>query len=353
MDQLIIAAIPFFLLFLAIEIVVLRHAAHEHAVDPDAPVGYAPKDTATSLTMGIGSLGFKALVKIVALLVFVAVYELSPLKMPMDTWWAWVLLFLAEDLSFYAYHRGHHRVRMLWATHVVHHSSQHYNLSTALRQDWSPFTAPIFWLWLAVIGFPPWAILLAQSWNLLYQFLLHTETVRTLPRPIELIFNTPSHHRVHHGVQDKYLDKNYGGILIVWDRLFGTFQAEQERVVYGLTTNIETYNPVKVGYHEWVAMFRDIRRARNWRDRAGYMFRGPGWQPVADPVPATTAGRAGGADLGTPAVRKATRTGSPTVGPEVTHLRGSGHGARGDDDRGRGSRDAALEPEQGVLSGGG
>ncbi|MFA4928402.1 MAG: sterol desaturase family protein [Patulibacter sp.] len=331
MDQLIIAAIPFFLLFLAIEIVVLRHAAHEHAADPDAPVGYAPKDTATSLSMGIGSLGFKALVKIVALVVFVAVYELSPLKMPMDTWWAWVLLFFAEDLSFYAYHRGHHRVRMLWATHVVHHSSQHYNLSTALRQDWSPFTAPIFWLWLAVIGFPPWAILLAQSWNLLYQFLLHTEAVRTLPRPIELIFNTPSHHRVHHGVQDKYLDRNYGGILIIWDRMFGTFQAEQERVVYGLTTNIETYNPVKVGYHEWVAMFRDVRRARRWRDRFGFMLRGPGWQPATDAV----------------------RTTSPADGPGPAQVRGSDDGARGDDDRGRGSRDAALQPEQGVLSGGG
>ncbi len=280
MDQLIIAAIPFFLLFLAIEIVVLRHAAHEHAEDPAKPVGYAPKDTATSLTMGVGSLGFKALVKIGALLVFVAVYELSPLKMPMDMWWAWVLLFFAEDLSFYAYHRGHHRVRMLWATHVVHHSSQHFNLSTALRQDWSPFTAPIFWLWLAVIGFPPWAILLAQSWNLLYQFLLHTEAVGKLPRPIELIFNTPSHHRVHHGVQEQYLDKNYGGILIVWDRLFGTFRAEQERVVYGLTTNIETYNPVKVGYHEWVALGRDLRRARGWRERWGYAFRGPGWRPA-------------------------------------------------------------------------
>lgn len=282
MDQLILAAIPFFILFLAIEMVALRHAAHEHAADPAAPIGYATKDTATSLTMGIGSLGFKAIVKLGALVVFAGVYELSPLKMPMDTWWPWVILFFAEDLSFYAYHRGHHRIRMLWATHVTHHSSQYFNLSTALRQDWSPFTAPVFWLWLAVLGFPPWAILLAQSWNLLYQFLLHTETVKKLPRPIEFVFNTPSHHRVHHGVQDKYLDRNYAGILIIWDRLFGSFQAEEERVVYGLTKNIETFNPVKVGYHEWVAMFRDVRHARRWRDRFGYMFRGPGWQPAIE-----------------------------------------------------------------------
>jgi sterol desaturase/sphingolipid hydroxylase (fatty acid hydroxylase superfamily) len=281
MNDPIIFAIPFFVLFMAVEVFTLRHAAHEHAHDPSTPVGYDTKDSATSIAMGFGSLGFKAVLKLGALVVFAAVYELSPLKMPMDTWWPWLLLLFAEDLSFYAYHRGHHRVRMLWATHVVHHSSQHYNLSTAVRQDWSPFTAPIFWLWLAVIGFPPWAILLAQSWNLLYQFLLHTEAVRKLPRPIELVMNTPSHHRVHHGVQEQYLDRNYGGIFIIWDRLFRTFAPEQERVVYGLTTNIETHNPVKVAYHEWAALIGDVRRASSWRDRAGYLFRGPGWAPAA------------------------------------------------------------------------
>lgn len=356
MDQLIIAAIPFFLLFLAIEMVALRHAAHEHATDPSTPIGYAPKDTATSITMGLGSLGFKAIVKLGALVVFAGVYELSPLKMPMDAWWPWVILFLAEDLSFYAYHRGHHRIRMLWATHVTHHSSRHFNFSTALRQDWSPFTAPIFWLWLAVLGFPPWAILLAQSWNLLYQFLLHTETVKKLPRPIELVFNTPSHHRVHHGVQEHYLDKNYAGILIVWDRIFGSFQAEDERVVYGLTTNIETYNPIKVGYHEWAAMFRDIRRARRWQDRLGYMFRGPGWQPASvapatDAVPHGAVAVAGGAPGAAHGAAEAAGTTPPTVGPAPIHLRRSAHGTRGDDDRGCGPRDAALQPEQGVLPG--
>jgi sterol desaturase/sphingolipid hydroxylase (fatty acid hydroxylase superfamily) len=297
MDDLILAAIPFFLLFMGLELIALRHAAHEHAVDPSRPVGYERKDTATSVAMGLGSLGFKAVLKLGALVVFVAVYELSPLRMPMDTWWPWLLLLFAEDLSFYAYHRGHHQIRMLWATHVVHHSSQHYNLSTAVRQDWSPFTAPIFWLWLALVGFPPWAILLAQSWNLLYQFLLHTEAVRKLPRAVELVMNTPSHHRVHHGVQDQYLDKNFGGIFIVWDRLFGTFEPEGERVRYGLTTNIETHNPVRVAYHEWAALLGDVRHARGWRDRAGYLLRGPGWSPgegSADDAAADPAGRAPG-----------------------------------------------------------
>jgi sterol desaturase/sphingolipid hydroxylase (fatty acid hydroxylase superfamily) len=296
MDDLILAAIPFFLLSMGLELIALRHAAHEHAEDPSRPVGYERRDTATSIAMGLGSLGFKAVLKLGALVVFVAVYELSPLRMPMDTWWPWLLLLFAEDLSFYAYHRGHHQIRMLWATHVVHHSSQHYNLSTAVRQDWSPFTAPVFWLWLALVGFPPWAILLAQSWNLLYQFLLHTEAVKRLPRAVELVMNTPSHHRVHHGVQDQYLDKNFGGIFIVWDRLFRTFEPEGERVRYGLTTNIETHNPVRVAYHEWAALLRDVRRARGWRDRVGYLLRGPGWSPGAGPADdpsAALAGRSG------------------------------------------------------------
>jgi sterol desaturase/sphingolipid hydroxylase (fatty acid hydroxylase superfamily) len=130
-----------------------------------------------------------------------------------------------------------------------------------------------------VLGFPPWMILLEQSISLVFQFFIHTERVKKLPRPVEWLFNTPSHHRGHHGANEIYLDKNYGGILIVWDRLFGTFQPETERVVYGLTTNIETHNPVKVATHEWVAMINDVRGARRWRDRFGYVFRGPGWKP--------------------------------------------------------------------------
>lgn len=280
--DLILAAIPFFLLALVLEWVALRHHEHDR-------IGYAGRDTATSMTMGLGSLVWKGVVKLGMIAAFAALYELTPLRMDPGDWWAWVILFFADDLAFYLYHRGHHRVRLLWASHVVHHSSQHFNLSTALRQDWSPFTGPLFWAWLPLIGFPPWMIVLAMSWNLLFQFLLHTETVGRLPRPIELVFNTPSHHRVHHGAQEQYLDKNYAGILIVWDRLFGSFEPEGERVRYGLTTNIETFNPVKVAYGEWAALARDVRRAGSWRDRLRYAIKGPGWQPpsaAAPPAPA-------------------------------------------------------------------
>ena len=152
-------------------------------------------------------------------------------------WWTWVILFFADDLAFYWYHRTSHVVRVFWASHVVHHSSEHYNLSTALRQPWVPMTALPFWLPLCLLGYKPWMIVLAQSWNLIYQFGIHTERIGTLPRPIEFIFNTPSHHRVHHGANEIYLDRNYGGILIIWDRLFGSFQGETERVRYGLTNS--------------------------------------------------------------------------------------------------------------------
>jgi sterol desaturase/sphingolipid hydroxylase (fatty acid hydroxylase superfamily) len=130
------------------------------------------------------------------------------------------------------------------------------------------------------VGVPPWAIFLVQSVSLLYQFFLHTERVGRLPRPVEWVMNTPSHHRVHHGVNNAYLDRNYGGILIVWDRLFRTFEPEGERVVYGLTTQLRTFNPLVVATHEYVAIWRDLRAARRWRDRAGFVLRGPGWRPA-------------------------------------------------------------------------
>ena len=116
-----------------------------------------------------------------------------------------------------------------------------------------------FWLWMPLVGFAPWMILLAQSWSLIYQFWIHTERIKKLPRPLEAVLNTPSHHRVHHGVQEQYLDRNYGGILIIWDKLFGTYEPEGERVNYGLTTNIDTFNPVRVAFHEYIALWHDIR----------------------------------------------------------------------------------------------
>lgn len=292
MLEVFLAAIPFFLLSIALEAFVLAHHAREDAAGAGGAggggtggagaggmLGYERRDTRTSLAMGAGHLVVLGVWKIVVLAVFAALYSLSPLRVPTDAWWGWVLLFFADDLAFYLHHRAHHRIRLFWAQHVVHHSSERYNLSTALRQDWTPFSTGIFWLWMPLAGFTPWTIFLAQSWSLLYQFGLHTETIRRLPRLVEWIFNTPSHHRVHHGSQEQYLDRNYGGILIVWDRLLGTFEPEGERVRYGLTRNIDTFNPVRVAFHEYAAIWRDVRAATSWRERLGYAFRGPGWRP--------------------------------------------------------------------------
>ena len=273
MVDLILAAVPFFVLFIVIEVASLWFAPD------DDEVGYEVRDTFTSLAMGLGSVGVGVLYKAIQLVVYAALYELSPLRLDTALWWTWIIIFLAEDLAYYWYHRAHHEVRILWASHVVHHSSQRYNLSTALRQTWTPFGGVPFWAPLALIGVPPWAIFLQQSISLLYQFFLHTERVGTLWRPVELVMNTPSHHRVHHGTNNAYLDRNYGGILIVWDRLFRSFEPEGERVVYGLTTQLRTYNPLVVATHEYASIWADVRAARTWRDRLGHVVRGPGWQP--------------------------------------------------------------------------
>jgi sterol desaturase/sphingolipid hydroxylase (fatty acid hydroxylase superfamily) len=199
-----------------------------------------------------------------------------------------VLLFFADDFAYYWFHRISHESRFFWASHVVHHSSEHFNLSTALRQTWVPMTYFPFWLWLPLVGFEPWMVLLAQSWSLIYQFWIHTERITKLPRFLEAVLNTPSHHRVHHGANEQYLDRNYAGILIIWDRIFGSWEPEGERVRFGLTKSIGTFNPVRVAFHEYIDMARDVRNARTWRERFGYMFRRPYWQPEPAPSPTTS-----------------------------------------------------------------
>jgi sterol desaturase/sphingolipid hydroxylase (fatty acid hydroxylase superfamily) len=190
---------------------------------------------------------------------------------------SWLVLIVAEDFCYYWFHRTHHEVRLFWAVHVNHHSSQHYNLSTALRQALlTPLTGPVFWAPLALLGYPPWMILTAQAWSLLYQFWLHTEAIDRMG-PLEWIMNTPSHHRVHHGKNLRYLDKNHAGIFIIWDRMFGTFAKETETVSYGLTKDIGSFNIFTICFHELVAIARDVRRAPTLRAKLGYMFAPPGW----------------------------------------------------------------------------
>lgn len=240
---------------------------------------YEIKDTAASLTMGVGNLLVNLLSKAVQFSFFAVLHRFAMFHIGYQ-WWAWLLAFFADDCTYYWYHRISHGCRFFWASHVVHHSSQRYNLSTALRQTWTgSFTSFIFWMWMPLVGFPPTMILSMGAISLLYQFWIHTELVRSVG-PLELVFNTPAHHRVHHASNPHYIDRNHGGTLIIWDRLFSTFEAEDPADVprYGLTKNIHTYNPLRISFHEWADMWRDMRRAPGWRNKFLYVFGNPGWR---------------------------------------------------------------------------
>jgi sterol desaturase/sphingolipid hydroxylase (fatty acid hydroxylase superfamily) len=269
-------AIPFFLLTILVELAALRWLDHD-----DDLTGYLARDARTSMLMGAGSLVFTLAFKVGSFFVFTAVYVyVAPAHLPTDTWWYWVLMTVGLDFFYYWNHRFVHRVNIGWAAHQAHHSSEYMNFATALRQKWNPWFELVFWLPLPFLGFAPWTIYLAFGFNLIYQFFVHTELVGKLWRPVELVFNTPSHHRVHHGSDPEYLDKNYGGILIVWDRLFGTFVEEQRRPRYGLTKPVGTYHLLRLQYGDYAQILRDVRAADRWRDRLGHLFGPPGWAPA-------------------------------------------------------------------------
>ncbi len=239
---------------------------------------FEAKDTFSSLAMGIGNVGIGLFTKGIAVFAFFGVYEWRLFELGF-AWWIWVLAFFADDFSYYWFHRISHSSRFFWASHVVHHSSRHYNLATALRQTWTgELTGTFaFWLWMPLLGFHPLMIFSLKAVSLVYQFWIHTEAIGKLPRWIEFFFNTPSHHRVHHSSDPKYLDRNHAGILIIWDRLFGTFQEEEEHPNYGLTRNINTYNPLRIAFHEWIALGRDLWRAPGVSAKLAYLFGPPGW----------------------------------------------------------------------------
>jgi len=279
-------AVPFFLLLLILEWTAARKLQHieESAAksEPDRPVSgaYQRRDAWASISMGLVSVATTAAWKALALLGYVAIYAyLAPWNLSPRQWYTWVIAIVGVDLLFYTYHRIAHRVRLIWATHQAHHSSQYFNFATALRQKWNNSGEILMWIPLPLLGVPPWMVFMSFSINLVYQFWVHTERIDKLWRPFEFIFNTPSHHRVHHGMDKEYLDKNYAGILIIWDRMFGTFQAELFRPHYGLTKQVGTFNIWKLQTHEYVSIVRDVRSAARFRDRLGFIFGPPGWAP--------------------------------------------------------------------------
>lgn len=271
----VVYAIPFFLVLISIELYV-NWKENLHL--------YETKEALASIGMGLGSLVINIGMKGLAYGTYTLVHEFSKSTFEWQglgwVWWAWPLVLLADDFSFYWHHRLSHEIRVLWAAHVNHHSSQQYNLAIALRQSWvEQLYKYVFWLWMPLLGFEPLMILMMMSVSLIYQYWVHTQVIRKLPNVVELIFNTPSHHRVHHASNVRYLDCNHAGILIIWDRLFGTFSEEKdfEKPVYGITKNIHTHNLFKIAFHEYADLLKDVQRAPGIVNKLKYIFMPPGW----------------------------------------------------------------------------
>jgi sterol desaturase/sphingolipid hydroxylase (fatty acid hydroxylase superfamily) len=242
---------------------------------------YQFRDFLVSMSQLVISALVDLIPKVLAVIGFFYLHEISPFRdVVQRQWWAWLLLFFLDDFVYYWFHRANHEVRFLWAGHVSHHSSVKMNFGTALRQGVGERVHKyLFWMPLPLLGFDPLMIVIMISLNLIYQFWVHTELVTRLPVWTEQVFNTPSHHRVHHGSNVRYLDCNHGGVLIIWDRLFGTFSEESndEPVVYGLTKNIDTTNPITVAFGEYRNLLSDVVRAENLADKLKYVLLAPGW----------------------------------------------------------------------------
>jgi alkylglycerol monooxygenase len=267
-------AIPLFFLAIGVELLVSRRQG--------ARDRYRFPDSITSLSCGVGQQALGPLVKLVTLGAYVAIFEhLRVYTVSRTSIVAWVALFFAVDCAYYFFHRASHRVNIIWAGHVVHHQSEEYNLTTALRQGWvQAVTAQVFYWPLAVFGVPLEMFVTMSTLNTLYQFWIHTRTVKTLG-PLEWIINTPSHHRVHHGSNPKYLDKNYAGVLIIWDRMFGTFQQEEEEPVYGTVKPLASFNPLWANVEYYVEIARIVRGASTLGEKIYAVIAPPEWRPRA------------------------------------------------------------------------
>jgi sterol desaturase/sphingolipid hydroxylase (fatty acid hydroxylase superfamily) len=265
-----VIAVPFYIAMIIVEMIWARR---------HSPTLYDPRDLLTTLSMAVGNFVAGAMAAGFVIAMSFAVHEHRLFTLP-DHWSVWVVSFLLIDLAYYAVHRLRHRMRWFWAAHVNHHSSQSYNLSIALRQSWTGFLSLSFaYNWpFVMLGFPPHMLFVCAGFNTFYQFWLHTQVIGKMPAWFEYVMVTPSHHRVHHAVNARHLDSNYGGTLIIWDRLFGTFsqESDEEELRYGIVRQLGGYNLLWHVFHEWIGIIRDLARAP-FRAKAGYFFGPPGW----------------------------------------------------------------------------
>jgi alkylglycerol monooxygenase len=266
-------AIPLFILLVALE------AFYSYKKNKKL---YRLNDTIANFSLGIGSQIAGALSKVVLFGIYIYIFKhYAPIHQP-QTWWSFVLCLIIFDFFFYLAHRLSHEMNFFWGAHVVHHQSEEYNLSVALRQPWFHSIIAFFiFLPIPFMGFDPIIFGAAAGVQTLYQFWIHTRAIGKLPAIVEYFFNTPSHHRVHHAVNPKYIDKNHAGFLMIWDRMFGTFKAEEdpEEIVYGITTQFKSWNPVWANWHYYQEMIDKATQMKSWRDKIHLIFARPGWLP--------------------------------------------------------------------------
>jgi sterol desaturase/sphingolipid hydroxylase (fatty acid hydroxylase superfamily) len=241
---------------------------------------YRFNDSIANLSQGIGQQLTGIFMKTALFFGYKYIFENWRLLDLPQSIWIWIILFIGVDFFYYWFHRMSHQVNALWAAHIVHHQSEEYNLTVALRQSWfQGWFSWVFYLPLALVGFDPIMFLTLSSFNTLYQFWIHTRAIKSMG-PLEWILNTPSHHRVHHGSNPKYIDRNHAGTLIIWDRLFGTFQKEEEEVYYGITTPLASWNPLWANVHYWDELLKTARQSPRWTDKINVFLKPPGWFPA-------------------------------------------------------------------------
>jgi sterol desaturase/sphingolipid hydroxylase (fatty acid hydroxylase superfamily) len=237
------------------------------------------KDMIASIGLALGALPLSLLIKCVVIYTYSLIYQFRIFTLPSNAWWVWAICFFADDFSYYWYHRLSHQIRFLWASHMVHHSSEQFTLSSGMKVPWTGNITGtfLFWAWMPLIGIEPYMVIFLKSASVIYQFWMHKETINKLPKWFEGIFNTPSHHRVHHSSNIEYLDKNHAGTLIIWDKLFGTYQEEITKPKYGLTENIKSANPFAIEFFEWTNLFKDLKKTKTVKNRIQYLFNSTGW----------------------------------------------------------------------------
>jgi sterol desaturase/sphingolipid hydroxylase (fatty acid hydroxylase superfamily) len=264
--DLLIWAAPVMFGFVLIEFIVSYFTHKPH---------YSRKETIGSVLVGIGNVLIGLLLKTFLFVAFVWVYNALPWRMTLN-WWTLIPCYIFFDFCSYWTHNISHRVRFFWATHVVHHSSTHFNLTVSFRLSWMQYIKIVFIFPVALIGFHPVIIFFTSQVAVLFQFWVHTEYIRKLHPAIEYILATPSNHRVHHGSQPKYINKNYGATFVIWDRIFNTYQAEEEQVEYGITEDItKKSNPIHINFHEYSSILKDVHSTSSWKRKWLYTFGDP------------------------------------------------------------------------------